>query len=385
MKLGRRSKALLFGLGFVAAANGLLLGVFLYTLLVAVLHIVGDHAPGLGWGLIAGVLGAATLLATSFLRAAHTRDLLYGESLLDRQVPAQARLVARLQELNEKTALARTPSLRMVHGDLPNAYIVSRSQDEAAIVLTDGIFDFLDPKEQDAVIAHELAQVEGEDVATVGLADAVAASIEDLRRLKGHYFWGPREIIARARPFLLAFVALVVLAVVGPGEHGSASGLILGLLALAILYALWKTAIASPLSAAQVILFLLVYGPLTLIEWVLAPPTAFALSRLISRERVADADRRAVELTDDPEAAVAALRRLEGVEYSTGEPFWAELRYSLFVVPRSHGGYDGALERIFSTHPPLAIRIEKLRRLAQEGSRGEAIPSTAGDPLEQSG
>jgi Zn-dependent protease with chaperone function len=383
--MGRRSQVLLFALGFVAAANGLLLGVFLYVLLAAVLHVLGDHAPGLGWGLIAGAVGAVALLAVSFARAAHMRDLLYGESLLDHEVPAQARLVARLRELNEKTSLARTPSLRLIHGELPNAYTVSRSRDEAAIVLTDGVFDFLDPEEQDAVIAHELAQVENEDVATVGLADAVAVSIEDLRRLKGHYFWGPREIVVRARPFLLAVAALLVLVIVGPAEHGSGMALIVGLATLAVLYALWKTALRSPQGVAQLVLFVLVYGPLTLVEWVLAPPTAFALSRLVSRERVADADRRAVELTDDPDAAVAALRRLEGVEYSTGEPFWAELRYSLFVVPRAHGGYDGALERIFSTHPPLRVRIEKLRRLAQEGSRGEAIPHSAGDPLEQSG
>jgi heat shock protein HtpX len=385
VEISRRSQALLFALGFVAAANGLLLGVFLYVLLAALLHLLGDHAPGTGWGLLAGAVGAVALLATSFARAGQTRKLLYGESLLDNEVPEHARLIARLEELRRKTSLSKTPSLRLVGGALPNAYTVSRSEDEAAIVLTDGLLDRLGPGEQDAVIAHELAQVESEDIGTVGIADAVAASIEDLSRLKGRYFWSPREIVVRARPFLLAVAALLILAVViGPNEHGSGA-LIVGLLALAVLYALWKTAIQSPLGVAQLVLFVLVYGPLTLVEWLLAPPTAWALSRLVSRERVAAADRRAVELTGDPDSAVAALHRLEGVEYSAGEPFWADLRFSLFVAPRAQDFFGAWRERVFSTHPPIAARIERLRRQAQEGSRTGEIPSTSGGPLEQSG
>jgi Zn-dependent protease with chaperone function len=384
VKMNRRSQWLLFALGFVAAANGMLLGVFLYTLLAALLHLLSDHAPGVGWGLTAGGLGAAALLGGSIARAGQTRRLLYGKSLLDYEVPAHARLVDRLERLTKETALASPPSLRLVGGALPNAYTVSRSREEAAIVLTEGLLERLGPAEQEAVIAHEQAQVENDDVGTVWLADAVAVSIEELSRLKGRYFWGPREIMVRARPFLLAVAAMLVLVIVGPNEHGSGMPLIVGLATIGVAYALWKTAIRSPQGAAQLVLFTLVYGPLTLFEWLLAPPTAFALSRLVSRQRITEADRRAVELTGDPDAAVAALRRLEGVEYSAGEPFWADLRYALFVVPRAQSGYLAWLERIFSTHPPIAVRISRLARGAQERSR---LPHRARHPersLEQS-
>jgi Zn-dependent protease with chaperone function len=384
--MSRRSQALLFALGFVAAANGLLLGISLYALFAAVLHVLSDHAPGIGWGLVVGVVGAIALLVRAFRRAAATRDELYGRALLDREVQDHARLLYRLGVLRAKSRLTKTPSLRVVRGDLPNAYTVSRSQDEAAIVLTDGLLRRLPAAEQEAVIAHELAQIENEDIGTVGLADAIAVSIEELGRLKGKFFWGPREILADILPFLGAFALLVILDYLTP--RGTGNGFIILLLfalVIWVFYMLWKTALLSWRGLGQLAMMIFFFGPLTLVEWVLAPPTAFALSRLVSRERVAEADRRAVELTGKPGAALAALRSLEGVEHATGEPFWAALRFSLFVAPRADDGWRGWSERVVSTHPPVSTRIERLREQAQEDSRDDAIPNTPVDPLEQSG
>lgn len=384
VRMNRRSQWLLFALGFVATANGMLLGVFLYALLAALLHVLSDHAPGVGWGLIAGGIGAAVLLGRSIARARQTRRLLYGESLLDYQLPEHARLVDRLGELTAKTALANRPSLQLVGGGLPNAYAVSRSQEEAAIVLTEGLLRRLAPAEQEAVIAHELAQIENDDVDTVGLADAVAVSIEELGRLKGRYFWGPREIAIELRWFFL--VAIVGLILVSLGSHEQGSGaLLVGLLAIAVVYGMWKTAVRSLPGILQLVLLILFIGPLTLAEWLLAPPTAYALARLVSRERVFEADWRAVELTGDLQATVSALRHLEGVEYSRGEAFWADIRFSLFVVPRAQGVYGAWRERVFSSHPPVAARIARLTKRAQERSRGRAGASPAADALKQSG
>lgn len=386
MEGSRRSQALLFALGFVAAANGLLLAISLYALLAALLHVLGDHAPGIGWGVIAGLVGAVVLLARAFTRAAQTRKLLYGRSLLDYEVPAGGRLLTRLAELHQHTDLPRPPSLRLVGGELPNAYTVSRSAEEAAIVLTDGLLEHLGPAEQDAVLAHELAKIENEDIATVGVADAVAVSIEELARLKGRFFWGPREIFLDILPFIGAMVALAILdALLPKGNPNALVVLAFLLLFLGVFRALWRAALLSWRGLAQLILFALFFGPLTLVEWLLAPPTAFVLSRLLSRERVIEADRRAVELTDDPAAAVAALGRLEGIEFTGGEPFWAALRFSLFVTPRAQTGLGAWRERVFATHPSVAARIERLSAFAQEGSRSGPNPRTPRDPLEQSG
>jgi Zn-dependent protease with chaperone function len=153
-------------------------------------------------------------------------------------------------------------------------------------------------------------------------------------------------------------------------------------LVVGVLRALYRAALLSWRGLAQLFLYVSFFGPLTVVEWLLAPPTAFILSRLIARERVLDADRRAVQLTKEPGAALAALRRLEGVEYSAGEPFWLDLRFSLFVVPRAHTGYRAWRERAFGTHPSIAARLEAL---AQEASRPEPISDSTGDPLDNRG
>jgi Zn-dependent protease with chaperone function len=384
--MSRRSRASLSALGFVAAANGLLLALSLYGLLAALLHLVGDHAPGIGWGVVAGAVGAGALLSRSFIRAAQTRRLLYGRNLLDFELPQHDWLVDRLREMTEETSLPVAPSLRLVGGALPNAYAVSSSAEEAAIVLTEGLLERLPPAEQDAVVAHELAQVEAEDVTAVGVADAIAVTIEELSRLKGRFLWGPREIFLDIRPFLLAMVGAAILDALLP--KNSRNGwliLLFLLLMLGMLRALWRAALLSWRGLAQLVLLGIFFGPLTLVEWILAPPTAFALSRLVSRDRVLAADERAAELAADPGAMAAALKRLEGVEYSGGEPFWADLRFSLFVVPRAQTGYRAWRERVFSTHPPVAARAERLRRLTQDGSRAEKISHRSGGPLEQSG
>jgi Zn-dependent protease with chaperone function len=383
MGLSRRSQALLFTLGFVAGANGLLLGISLYGVLVAALHTLGYHAPGIGWAVLAGAIGAIALIVRSFRRADQTRKHLYGASLLDYEVPEHARLLDRVAQLTRNSSLSKAPGLRLIGGDLPNAYTVSRSRDEAAIVITCGLLEHLAPAERDAVIAHELANVENEDVATVEFADAIAVSIEELARLKGRFFWGPREILVDLLPFIGAIAGLAILdAMLQEGGGNGVVAIIVLLSIVGVLRALYRAALLSWRGLAQLFLYVSFFGPLTVAEWLLAPPTAFILARLIARERVLDADRRAVQLTKEPGAALAALRRLEGVEYSAGEPFWLDLRFSLFVAPRAHTGYRAWRERAFGTHPPIAARLEAL---AQEASRPEPISDSVRDPLEQSG
>jgi Zn-dependent protease with chaperone function len=363
VKLSWRGQGLLLALGLVAGGNGLLLGISLYGFFAAALHVLGYHAPGIGWAVGAGGLGAIGLIVYSYLRVETTGDLRYGESLLDHEIRGHARLVERLGQLS-RTARLKAPSLRIVDGPMPNAYTVSRSREEAAIVVTRGLLRDLTPSEQDAVIAHELAQIESDEVITAAYADAIAVSIEELGRVKDRFLWSPREILRDILPFLGAMLALAVLDVLlsKDGNPGALADIAFLLLFLGTLRALYRAAILSWRGLAQLALFVTFFGPTTIVEWVLEPPTAYLLARLVSRERVLAADRRAVELTREPGAAIAALRRVEGVEYAPGEPSWAELRFSLFVVPRAHGWFWGGRERLLSSHPTVATRIERLQR-----------------------
>jgi Zn-dependent protease with chaperone function len=160
--------------------------------------------------------------------------------------------------------------------------------------------------------------------------------------------------------------------------------LVLGLLSLGSLCLLVAMAVVSWRGLVQVAILVFFLGPLTVVEWLLAPPTAYALSRFVSRERILAADERAIELTDEVDAAIAALECLEDGEYERGDDFWVKIRYSLFVTQRARRGLEGWRERLFSTHPSIATRIARLRE-AQERSRLEATSHPPAKTLEQSG
>jgi len=105
---------------------------------------------------------------------------------------------------------------------------------------------------------------------------------------------------------------------------------------------------------------------LSLVEWALAPPTAFLLSRLVSRARVHEADVRSVELLGGSEALLSALRKLEMVErWLPGEEL-SNRRFSLFVCSRPQSGYRAWLAHLYATHPSITSRIETVEGIDQE-------------------
>jgi heat shock protein HtpX len=368
---GRRSDYLLGGLGLVAIANGLFLGLSLYALLAAALRLLGGRAPSAGLAWLLGAAAALTVLGISVWREWALREGAYGPWRLTHATRFSATdspVGQRFESLVEASSLSVSPALWLLQSPDPNAFAVGRSRDDASVVVTTGLLDLLTPEEQDAVLAHELAHVESEDLKAVGLADAVADSISDLARAKGRYLWGPRSIVTDMRPFLvvlaIGFVGLSVLPKLGEGSV--LLGLVVVGLTFYLLYAFVRSAFQSWRGLAQLFVYVSFFGPLSLVEAALAPPTVLCLSRLVSRARIHEADLRAVELTDDREALVSALAKLEAVELS-GPGLWeGYLRFSVFVATRTQAGYQAWLARLYATHPSIASRIETIREAERE-------------------
>ena len=145
-------------------------------------------------------------------------------------------------------------------------------------------------------------------------------------------------------------------------------------MSLALLYALAKAAIRSWRGLAQLLLFISFFGPISLVEMALAPPTAFLLSRMVSRARIYEADDRGRRLSGDSGTLVSALHKLERVEASPAGRWPAYLRFSLFVAPRPQTGYQAWLARLYATHTPIASRIDALRAPARSPVRATAGP-----------
>jgi heat shock protein HtpX len=96
---------------------------------------------------------------------------------------------------------------------------------------------------------------------------------------------------------------------------------------------------------------------------ILGPLAAFLLQMAVSRSREYLADDYSAHLTGRPDLLASALERLhsgnERLPMRSAEPATAHM---MIVNPLSGGG----LMSLFSTHPPLEARVERLRHMAVE-------------------
>ena len=107
-----------------------------------------------------------------------------------------------------------------------------------------------------------------------------------------------------------------------------------------------------------------------LVSMILAPIAAMIIQLAISRSREFEADRSGAEMTGSPLALARALEKLEAgtsriampMNPSTAQLFIAD---PLKALRRANGGGMGGLGRLFSTHPPIAERVERLTDMAQ--------------------
>lgn len=200
--------------------------------------------------------------------------------------------------------------------EAPNALGVGAGG--GTLVLDRDLFAILTPPELEAIMAHELAHLEGRD----GLVQTVGYTV--VRTVGGVLF------------LVLLPVGLLV------------GGLMRG--------ASWLRG-RPPRPFSQ---------HLAVVQFAVAQAVVvvlFALTvalRAHSRRREYRADDRAVEATGDPIALARALVKIQ----RAATPGWGLLS-PLYV----HGDEEGLLTRLLATHPPLDERVERLVRAANERGR----------------
>lgn len=364
---------LLGGLCLVAFSNGLLLGLSLYGALAFLTGLVGIAVPPPGFAVLGGACAGVTVIALAATREKNLRakpEAYLPGVLRPITDPTILRSLARLVD---SSSLEIAPTLHALETSRANAFSFGRSRREASIVLTRGLLDLLPAAEIEAVLAHELARIEAEDVRVVGFADAISARLDELGRLKGWVLWSPKRIVLDMAPIigvsLLTLMTIELLPL--RAEEQMNFGDVVVLLLLMALYLglllLWfGSALTSGRGIAQLFLLVTLFGPLTIVEWLLAPPTAVVISRLVSRTRIFEADCRGVELSGGSAALVSALDELREVESSVEEYWQGERRFALLVKPHAQSGYRALLEQAFSTHPFISERIGKINEAAQE-------------------
>lgn len=205
------------------------------------------------------------------------------------------------------------PGVYVTPADQPNAFATGRNPKHASIAVTRGIQSALAPRELEGVLAHEMAHIKNRDILIASIAAMVAGAI---------------SAIANFLQFSLLF----------GGDDENPLGLI-GTLAMAII----------------------------------APLAAGIIQMAISRQREYVADTTGAELLGDPLPLADALGRLQrGADAipmevnQSAAPLYIVNPLSANARAQAQGG--GRLARMFSTHPPMDDRIERLRRMAGQPS-----------------
>ncbi|HWD79719.1 MAG TPA: zinc metalloprotease HtpX [Kribbella sp.] len=207
-------------------------------------------------------------------------------------------------------ALADMPKPRVAIADvdLPNAFATGRNPKNAVVCVTTGIMRRLDQDELEGVLSHELSHVAHRDVAVMTIASflGVLAGLITRFGLYGGLGRGNRDQNA-------ALVMLTVIAV-----------------SVAV-YAI-----------------------------------SFLLTRALSRYRELAADRAGAMLTGRPSTLASALTKISGdiARIPSRDLRQAQAFNAFFFAPAISGGKS--VSALFSTHPSLETRLERLGTLSRE-------------------
>ena len=263
------------------------------------------------FGIVGGMLGGqqGMLMALVFGGAMNVFSYWFSDKMVLKMYNAQEvdetsapQFYGMVRDLAQRANLPM-PRVYIIDEQQPNAFATGRNPEHAAVAATSGILQLLSAAELRGVMAHELAHVAHRDILISTVSATMAGAISALANFA--MFFGRR------------------------GSDGRP---------------------ANPIATIAVAF--------------LAPLAASLIQMAISRAREYEADRGGAEISGDPHALADALGKIQ--LYAEGRiplgPAEAhpETAQMMILNPLSAGGIKG----LFSTHPPTAERISRLRALA---------------------
>jgi len=189
------------------------------------------------------------------------------------------------------------PTVAIAPQQQPNAFATGRNPEHGVVCFTQGILQALDRDELEGVTAHELAHIKHRHMLVGTIAATMAGAVTMLASIAR---WG---------------------AILGGGRNGDRNPIAL------------------------------------LVMTLVAPIAAMIVQLAISRQNEFQADATAAEIAGTPRGLADALRRLDSA--SKQIPMEVNPAGAQLAIVNPFGG-RGGVSKLFSTHPPMEERIERL-------------------------
>jgi len=210
-----------------------------------------------------------------------------------------------VERLSAQAGLPK-PRVYVMPQETPNAFATGRNPEHAAVAVTEGIMRLLKPEELDGVLAHELAHIKNRDILISSVAAVMAGAISHLAYMAQ---WGAMFGMGRS----------------DDEDGGGGGGNMIAVILMAII----------------------------------GPMAAMLIQMAISRSREFAADATGAKIIHAGRPLANALLKLEGYNKQLPMHVNPATAQMYIVNPLTAGG----ITKLFSTHPPIQERVDRLMAL----------------------
>lgn len=272
----------------------------LLTFLTVLLVFVGAAIGGQNGMIIAFMMALVMNFVSYWFSDKIVLKMYNAQPVTEAQAPD---LYAMVRRLTQKAGLPM-PKVYIIPEEALNAFATGRNPEHGVVAVTEGIMRALDREELEGVIAHELSHIKNRDILTGTIVATIAGAIS-----------------------MLAQMAHWAMLFGGGRRDDSDEG-------------------GSPVVA--------------LVMMIVAPIAAMLVQMAISRTREYEADKGGAAIAGNPYGLANALLKLErGAQIVPMHDAKPATAHMFIVNPLTGGG----LMKLFSTHPPIAERVKRLKEL----------------------
>lgn len=245
----------------------------------------------------------------------------------------ETRLVNVVEEMAIAAGIPR-PRIWLIADPDPNAFATGLDAEHAHIAVTAGLLTICSRDELQGVIAHEMGHVKNLDVRLMTFLAALVGAVALMSDGMGRMLRGGAQFGAFS----------------GGGRSRS------------------KRDNLGPLVVLLIVLWLL--------SWLIAPFVTRLLALGVSRKREYLADAMSAQFTRNPLALASALEKIEHADAPTTSIKRGSAHLCIAdPLGRKTSLREGKLADMFGTHPPMAIRVARLKAMGYQAAK--AIPATA--------